>query len=164
MRLLRKPARWMCLPASFAMVLDLPLSDIFAEIGHDGSEIKFPLLPEPMCRRGFHPQELIDVCLAHRCAATRMELAPCLMPVRDGPEWPVLPDNLAWRRFTRAIDLTCGVIAGDVVAGGAHLRGHAVAYEFGRIFDPDGREYDYSREACERRGFYTQHLWRIDRI
>ena len=40
----------MCLPASFAMVLDLPLGDIFAGIGHDGSAIKFPSLPEPSPR------------------------------------------------------------------------------------------------------------------
>jgi len=159
MRLLRKPERWMCLPASFAMVLDLSLGDIFAEIGHDGSAIKFPLLPEPVCRRGFHPQELIDVCLAHSCAATRIELAPCLMPTPGNSGWPVLPDGVDWRRFQRTIDLTRGVIEGV-----GRRCGHAVAYEFGRIFDPDGREYDYSREACERRSFYTQHLWRIDRI
>ena len=74
MRLLRKPERWMCLPASFAMVLDLPLADIFDEIGHDGSQIVWPDLPEPMCRRGFHPQELIHLCLNHGYAATRVEL------------------------------------------------------------------------------------------
>ena len=49
MRLLRKPERWMCLPASFAMVLDLPLGDIFREIGHDGSQVVWPDLLEPAC-------------------------------------------------------------------------------------------------------------------
>ena len=78
MRLLRKPERWMCLPASFAMVLGLPLSVIFDEIGHDGSQIVKPELPEPMCRRGFHPQELIHLCLNHGHAATRVELYPVL--------------------------------------------------------------------------------------
>ena len=58
------------------MVLDMPLADIFDEIGHDGSQIIWPDLPEPMCRRGFHPQELIDVCLARGYAATRIELSP----------------------------------------------------------------------------------------
>jgi hypothetical protein len=149
----------MCLPASFAMVLDLTLDEILAEIGHDGSAIKFPGMPEPVCRRGFHPQELIDVCLARGFAATRIELAPCLMATPNSPEWPVLPDDVAWQRFKRTIDLTRGVIEGV----GSHC-GHAVAYEYGHIFDPDGCEYDHSREACEQRGFFTQHLWRIDRI
>ena len=86
MRLLRKPERWMCLPASFAMVLDLPLAAIFEEIGHDGSQIMRPDLPEPTCRRGFHPQELIHVCLSHGHAATRVELFPVLRRRRTGPD------------------------------------------------------------------------------
>jgi hypothetical protein len=38
---------------------------------------------------------------------------------------------------------------------------HAVAFDHGRIFDPDGREYDYSRQACEARHFYGHKLWLI---
>ena len=38
----------MCLPTSFAMVLDVPLDEIFAEIGHDGSaDQSGQQLPEP---------------------------------------------------------------------------------------------------------------------
>jgi hypothetical protein len=158
MRLLRKPERWMCLPASFAIVLDLPLSDIFREIGHDGSQIMWPDLLEPTCRRAFHPQELIHVCLSHGHAATRIELFPVLCPTPNGGKHIIdYPDD-NWVRFTRVIDLSRGVIEGV-----GQRCGHAVAYEYGHIFDPDGHEYDYSREACEQRGFYTQHLWRIDR-
>ena len=159
MRLLRKPERWMCLPASFAMVLDLPLSAIFDEIGHDGSQIIKPNLPEPICRRGFHPQELIHLCLTHGYAATRVELYPvlCLSP-GSGDYVVAYPDD-NWTRFTRVIQQSRGVIEGV-----GRRCGHAVAYEHGCIFDPDGHEYDYSREACQQRGFITQHLWRIDRI
>ena len=94
MRLLRKPERWMCLPTSFAMVLDLPLSAIFDEIGHDGSQIIWPDLPEPTCRRGFHPQELIHVCLNHGHAATRVELYPVLARRRTAVDYIIAyPDE-----------------------------------------------------------------------
>jgi hypothetical protein len=159
MRLLRKPERWMCLPASFAMVLDLPLSAIFDEIGHDGSQIIAPELPEPTCRRGFHPQELIHLCLNHGYAATRVELHPVLCSSPGSGEHVVAYPDGNWVRFTRVVQQSCGVIEGV----GRHC-GHAVAYQRGRIFDPDGHEYDYSREACQHRGFFTQYLWRIDRI
>jgi hypothetical protein len=141
------------------MVLDLPLAAIFGEIGHDGGEIVYPELADPMCRRGFHPQELIDVCLTHRRAATLVELMPVLANTPGSAGRQVLSDNFAWQRFMRTIELTRGVIEGVTTRCG-----HAVAYEYGHIFDPAGREYDYSRDDCERRGFFTQHLWRIDEI
>jgi hypothetical protein len=162
MRLIAKPARWMCLPTAFAMALDIPLAAIFDEIGHDGSQIVEPDLPEPTCRRGFHPQELIDVCMAHGYAATRVELYPVLLAVPDGGPYTVAyPSSIGgnWGRFTRAIENSYGVIEGV----GRHCN-HAVAYDHGHIFDPDGCGYPYSRAACENRGFYTQHLWRVDKI
>ena len=159
MRLLIKPERWMCLPASFAMVLDLPLAAIFDEIGHDGSEIVEARQPEPLCRRGFHPQELVHLCLNRGHAATRVELCPVLLTTPNGmPRQISYPDG-NWTRFALTIAQSRGVIEG----AGEHC-GHAVAYEYGHIFDPDGHEYDYSRGACEAHGFFTQHLWRIDRI
>jgi len=35
------------------MVLDISTADFFGLVGHDGSEIAFPALPDPMARRGF---------------------------------------------------------------------------------------------------------------
>jgi hypothetical protein len=159
MRLQTKPERWMCLPASFAMALDIPLADVLHDVGHDGSQIVWPQLPEPMCRRGFHPQELIDVCLARGYAATRIELAPAMTTVTGGPELHLFPDERAWTRFIQAIQNSLGVIEGV-----GFRSGHAVAYDHGHIFDPDGVDYAYAREACEQRGLFTQHLWRIDKI
>ena len=52
---------WTCLPASFATVLGLTLEDLLKRIGHDGSEVIWNYLPDPEKRRGFHPQEMIDV-------------------------------------------------------------------------------------------------------
>ena len=47
MELQQRPEPWMCMPLAFAMALDMPVADLLAAIGHDGSEIVFPNLPEP---------------------------------------------------------------------------------------------------------------------
>ena len=73
------------MPLAFAMALDMPVADLLAAIGHDGSEIAFPSLPEPLCRRCFHIQELVQVALARGFAATPVELFPVLQPTEAGP-------------------------------------------------------------------------------
>lgn len=49
---------------AFANLLDSDVQEVFDFIGHDGSEIIWPLLPEPLCRRSFHIQEIL--VWAHR--------------------------------------------------------------------------------------------------
>ena len=148
------------MPLAFAMALDMPVADLLAAIGHDGSEIIFPSLPDPLCRRCFHVQELIQVALARGLAVTPVELFPELQPTEAGPfhKTVLYPDN-NWQRFEKTIRASLGVIAGT----GARL-GHTVAYDHGRIYDPRGPVYDYSRLACEAHQFYTRCAWRIDPI
>ena len=55
----------------------------------------------------------------------------------------------AWSRFIEAITTTRGVIGGVTPSG----KGHAVAYEYGHIYDPDGWMYDYSPAVCEQSEF-----------
>jgi hypothetical protein len=159
MELQQRPEPWMCLPTAFAMALDMPVTDLLAAIGHDGSEIVFPTFPEPLCRRCFHVQELIQVALARGFAVTPVELFPVLQPTDAGPCKTVLYANSNWQRFEAAIRASRGVIDGT----GARHR-HTVAYDHGRIFDPKGPVYDYSRLACEAHQFYTRCAWRIDPI
>jgi hypothetical protein len=159
MRLQHKPEHWMCLPTSFAIALDMPVAAILAEIGHDGGKIVNHLLPEPLCRAGFHVQELIDVCLRRDLAVTPIELCPVLSPGRDVEPREVFADEAAWRRFA------CAITGGRGVIEGVSRRSfHAVAYDHGRIHDPDGGEYDYSPAACEAIGFVPICAWRIDPI
>jgi len=147
------------MPLAFAMALDTPVADLLAAIGHDGGEIVFPNLPEPLCRRCFHIQELIQVALAHGFAVTPVELFPVLQPTDAGPHKTVCyPDN-NWRRFAETIHTSRGVIDGT---GACH--GHTVAYDHGLIFDPKGLLYDYSRAACKAHQFYPRCAWRIDPI
>ena len=161
MNLQQRPEPWMCMPLAFAMALHMPVADLLAAIGHDGSDIIFPNLPEPLCRRTFHIQELIQVALSRRLAVTPVELFPVLQP---GYEANLLhttvlyPDN-NWRRFDATLLTSRGVIDGT----GARL-GHVVAYDHGTIFDPRGAIYEYSRLACEAHQFYTRCAWRIDPI
>lgn len=68
------PNGWSCLPTAFACCLDVPVSEIFDWLGHDGSEILWPELPEPGCRYGFHIQEMQEYCLAiHRLRTVYLE-------------------------------------------------------------------------------------------
>jgi hypothetical protein len=160
MELQQRPEPWMCMPLAFAMALNMPVADLLAALGQDGSEIVFPSLPEPLCRRCFHIQELIQVALSRGLAVTPVELFPVLQPTEVGPfHKTVLYTDNNWRRFETAIQTSRGVIGGT----GARL-GHMVAYDHGRIFDPRGPVYDYSRLACEAHQFYTRCAWRIDPI
>jgi hypothetical protein len=58
-----QPNRWSCVLTAFANAVDIDQNDIISLLGHDGSEIIFPDLPEPLCRRGFDPREIIYVLL-----------------------------------------------------------------------------------------------------
>jgi hypothetical protein len=148
------------MPRAFAMALGLPVAELLEAIGHDGNEIVFPSLPEPLCRRCFHIQELIQVALSRGLAVTPVELFPVLQPTEIGPfHKTVLYTDNNWRRFEAAIQTSRGVVDGT----GARL-GHTVAYDHGRIYDPRGPIYDYSRLACEAHQFYTRCAWRIDPI
>jgi hypothetical protein len=146
------------------MALDIPVSDVFDMIGHTGREIVFADLPEPICRRGHHVQEVIDVALRRGFSVTPIELYPVLAPAPK-PGGISLPDHRLevvrfadnWQRFTIAIALGKGVITGQ----GRNCP-HAVAFDHGNIFDPDGKLYRYCRETCEREGFYTQCVWQIN--
>lgn len=159
MELQQRSEPWMCMPLAFAMALDIPVADLLAAIGHDGGEIVFPNLPEPLCRRCFHIQELIQVALVRGFAVTPVELFPVLQPTDAGPNKTILYQDSNWRRFAETIRKSRGVIDGT---GERH--GHTVAYDHGRILDPKGSLYDYSRTACEAHQFHARCAWRIDPI
>lgn len=153
MLLQRRLNHGQCLAVSFAMALDIAVEDIFKELGHDGSLIWWPELPEPLCRRSFHIQELIEVALRRGYAVTPFELAPVLACYEKRYYF-----DERWTAFADVIANSIGVLTGMGVR--TH---HAVAYYYGQIFDPDSGVYDYSKAACEGRLFYANCAWRIDR-
>ena len=160
MKLQTKPNPWSCIGSAFAMVLDIPVADFFGLVGHDGSEKAFPMLPDPMARRGLHIQECINACLKLRYSVTPVELFPVIGATPPHEQNFVVlfgdDENANWRRFEQVIQTSAGVLEG---IGRRCL--HAVAYDRGMIFDPDGCQYPYSRTACEARGFVTRCAWQV---
>lgn len=152
---LKKPNPWSCAITSFAMATDLLIFDFIAGCGHDGSAFAFPELGDPSGRRGFHEQELIAVCINHGFTCTPFELWPV---AAYGSGSKTLPLTLRLDMFQKLIQENTGVITGN----GLRM-GHAVAFERGMIYDPDGPQYPFSFDACESRGFYPGCLWLVKR-
>jgi hypothetical protein len=152
-----KPERWLCMATSFAMALGVPVSKLLTEIGHDGSQIVFPDLPEPACRAGHHVQECIQASLNRGIAFTPIEFNPITRTFGNPPTYhSILPDEQArWRRFANLMTRREGVIEGWVTNWG-----HAMAFENGVIFDPDlGHRFQFSQENCLARNFTPRCLW-----
>jgi hypothetical protein len=157
-----KPEPWLCIATSFAMALGVPLSKLLALIGHDGSQIVFPDLPEPACRAGHHVQELVHAALNHGWACTPIEFNPITRTFGNLPAYhSILPDEQSrWLRFERLIAKHDGVLEGWVTNWG-----HAMAFEHGVIYDPDrGQTFQFSRENCFARNFTPRCLWLVSEI
>jgi hypothetical protein len=56
----KQPNAWSCLPTAFAIVCNIPVEELIARIGHDGSRKRYA---EPKPQIGFHIQEIITVLL-----------------------------------------------------------------------------------------------------
>jgi hypothetical protein len=152
---LKKPNPWSCSVTAFAMATDLLIFEFIAGCGHDGSAFAFPELGDPAGRRGFHEQELIAVCIDKGFTCTPFEL----WPTCDYGHGLTIPACDPRRDvFERLVFRNSGVITGRTVKCG-----HAVAFERGMIFDPDGPEFPFSFEACESRGFFPGCLWLVKR-
>ncbi len=147
-----KPNQWSCSITALAMTLRVTVESLVSQIGHDGSEIIFRDLAEPMCRRGYHSQELIHLAWQYGFTVTPFELFPVIAPSFGAePMVPVFFDgdeDNNWRRFEDTLNVTIGILEG----GGVGCR-HAVHYRYGEILDPDGHQYRYSRDACANHGF-----------
>ncbi len=154
-----KRERWQCAVTAFAMALGVPVMDLMERLGHDGGEIIFPDLPEPANRRSHNIYELIQVATDLGYAVTPVPLRPAIVPAGNLQRQVLIDaDEENWGRFTRHLLTSSGVIE----CQGPRCY-HLLAYDRGYIFDPDGFEFPYSREACEQRGLYTYCLWRVER-
>lgn len=149
MKLQRSPNRWSCLPTAFAMVLGEPVDHVIKWLGHDGSQICWPELPEPNCRIGFHIQELIDYCMYNNYTVTPLQMMPFSKGGIDCT--PVRPNTrYDWNDRCRLMIGTIGVITGEAPNG----QSHAVAWNGKTILDPNGTEYNLD-------GFIIETYWMI---
>ena len=119
------------------MVLEVPVRDLIAWIGHDGSEIVRPECREPARRRGFHSQECIDFALLQGYSVTPIELRPCLAPTPDVKPYEVRFQGHNDERFLDYIYRNQCVLTGR-----GRGTGHAVACDHGTVYDPCGLVYD----------------------
>lgn len=139
------------------MALKISVEYAVSLIGHDGGEIIFPELQEPICRRGFHTQELIELAMSFGESPTPFQMFPSTRSECGQYEYTLHTGSQCDKRrelFSKLIHRTQGVLEGR-----GHVCHHAVAYDTGKILDPDGREYPYSIENCEAQGFYGKQLW-----
>jgi len=129
-----------CVPASFAMVMDVPMDELIRRLGHDGQDIICPDEKEPACRRSYHPQEFVDILAQDNMACTMYELNPCL---KHGGSIMNHAAFLGRNRFFGAMIRGNGVIFG-VVEGSE--TGHAVAWDRATetIYDPRGYTYQWT--------------------
>lgn len=164
MKLQKQPTRWSCAPTAFAMAMDLDVAYLMEVVGHDGGEIIFPDLPEPMCRRGFHVSELTNAALLLGYSATPVELFPSVQstPLPSHPSRDFTIEYMAgnWTTFQHHIRVSAGVLECRTIGAAQH----AVAYSTGMIFNPSGIIFPYSRDNCESRGLFTFRLWRIESL
>jgi len=165
MQLQVMPAQGLCLPTSFAMALDMPVESLLSQL-RGWHDVIFPGLPEPLCWRGVHIQEVIRLALNYGYAVTPCEMFPQIAPPRPGYENYVVTtesdDNQC--AFGDVILLSRGVVTGLRGVPMTGMVGHAAAYDHGFLYDPNGYEYAFGLEACEEQSFFPQCAWRVDRI
>jgi len=148
MRIQRTTNGWSCLIASVATVLQVSVSTLVKDVGHDGSDIVFPGLIEPFCRRSFHIQEMMDCCELREFSLVGFEALPVSAASGYFYELPIQDPEA---RIKRLMKNRVGVLTGRNLQG---LR-HAVAWDGQLILDPaTGERYslDY---------FNLEVFWRL---
>jgi len=148
MQLIVQPNRWSCLPTSFAMALDCKVDELIEEIGHDGSEIIYPDASEPLNRRSFHTQELIDCAIKRFHAVVPIEIIPVSCNDVKGELYDVKFQEGNEIRIMKYLNRFDGVIVGRGIRSGLP---HAVAWDSidCAIKDPVGRCYRIDDFAVE---------------
>lgn len=115
------------------MVIDVPMEIVCDMLGHDGSSILWPDLPEPLCRRGFHIEELQYVALSYESI-----LVPYLPAFEYSPNGQGKPVEINLTRlFNEQLGRCNGILFGH---SRGQQNGHAIAWQAKerRCYDPGG--------------------------
>lgn len=100
-------------------------------IGHDGSKILWPALPEPQRRRAFHVQEMTEPAFSVGKLICEIEEQPVFAPYYGEAVSEVkMPES----RFSDWLARSIGVIG----CATKQNQRHAVAWDGNLIFDPAG--------------------------
>jgi len=129
MLLLKQPNRWSCSITALAMILNESVFALVQEIGHDGSEIIFPDAPEPTNRRGFLLDELMVCCWKRKATLSPYNrIITVCNPLTAERRTFEHPD------FWKITLQSKGLITAYSESG----KGHLVAWDGSRIYDPTG--------------------------
>jgi hypothetical protein len=131
------------------MACNVSVEKILELIGHLGSEIEWPELQEPFCRRTFHTQECIWAAHKLGFSVTPFELIPQL--AADPEHIITIPRNFDIIELLKG----WGVITGVVKAS---QKRHAIAYCESDGYDPNGILIDIENQ------FDIETIWSFDLI
>lgn len=135
------------------MALGTPVKVLINIVGHDGSEIIWPDLPEPLRRRGHHVQEMIYAAYQLGFAVTPFEAFPVSLGKAGTDQFvvPMIPQ--ADERMPRIMTGNTGVVTGE----NPKRRPHAVAWDGHKILDPGGLDYGIN-------DFHMETFWLVLKI
>ena len=126
MRKIVQPNSWSSLPCAFASIVKKDVGDVFDFLGHDGSEIIFPTLRDPFCRRGFHIQEMYSWCLWQNYCVSTFTTHIGFQPTEGHSV--VYPST----RIEEYVHHYFGVFTGQLPDGSLH----SIAWDGQRAMDP----------------------------
>ena len=131
MKLIKQPTSWSCLPTCLAMAIGCTLEEIFEFIGHDGSELRYPLEPAPFCFRAFHMREMVDFAYSRGYLYSYIpRYAEHFIDSEGTIAQHPIKDN--WQRLMLYFK------GQNVIVSGDYPSPHAVLYSDGVIYDPKG--------------------------
>lgn len=155
MQLITQPNRWNCVATSLAMVLRIPVEEVFRLAGHDGSEVppEWFHLEEPLRRRGHSLQEMIDVCMQLGYTVTPIVFAEEFITSNHAAIVSFKKPMDNYNRFINYLEQADGLITGVTKLGARHC----VAWDHMNqmVHDPKGLVYGLqSMYAIKPEAFY----------
>jgi hypothetical protein len=152
---------WACLPASLAMVLDLPFEQVIKELGHSGDERPYA---DGVTPKGFHMQECIDIALSRGYSVTEIIAYFGSRPsVNSTEQVPTLTLASAVERFNKYVkQCKLGIFSGFARHPDKSISNHACAWDGERIHDPRGLSYAF--DEAPLKNFLPQTLWMFSRM
>jgi hypothetical protein len=122
-----------CFLFAMAMAMDLSPQTLIMHLGHDGKQAAF----EGGYARGFHWNEMVDVGIVHGYAVVMIEKHPEMAPTEAHRPIATFEAQEAHDRWYGYYEDYTGVI---ITAHGPVM--HAVAFERGMCYDPNGFQYN----------------------
>ena len=144
---LLKQSKPQCLLYSAAMLLDMNVEHIIKILGHDGLEI-INNAESPYCYKGVHIQEIQTVANMQNMFLAPIQLHPVSNIGNIYIPLEVVCKMSLGERFELAIQGRKGVLIGKNTLD----NGHAVAFDDGIVYDPNGIKYPIEN-------FIIQEAW-----